>query len=61
LAVACTTRHVGLAMIIGANVRGPRTLSLVAGYLVATALVSLPYIRWRRHAVADRTTKLSAI
>jgi predicted Na+-dependent transporter len=60
LAVACTTRHVGLALLVGANVRGPSTLSLVAGYLVATALISLPYIRWRRHAVADRT-KLSAI
>jgi predicted Na+-dependent transporter len=60
LAVACTTRHVGLALLVGANARGPRTLSLVAGYLVATALVSLPYIRWRRQAATDRTAKLSA-
>ena len=57
LAVACTTRHVGLALLVGANARGPRTLSLVAGYVVATALISLPYIRWRRPAVPDRTAK----
>jgi predicted Na+-dependent transporter len=48
LAVTCATRHVGLALLVGASVRGPATLSLVAGYLVATALVCIPYIRWRR-------------
>jgi BASS family bile acid:Na+ symporter len=47
LALACTTRHVGLALIVGANARGPAPLALVAGYLVATALVSIPYTRWR--------------
>ena len=50
LAVACTTRHIGLALLIGANVRGPRTLSLVAGYLITTTVVCLPYMRWRREA-----------
>jgi BASS family bile acid:Na+ symporter len=47
LAVACATRHVGLALLVAANARSPRALSLVAGYLVASALVSIPYVRWR--------------
>ena len=47
LALACTTRHVGLALIVGANARGQAPLTLVAGYLVATAMVSIPYMRWR--------------
>jgi bile acid:Na+ symporter, BASS family len=47
LAVACASRHVGLALLIAANYRGQRTLELVAGYLVASAIVSLPYLRWR--------------
>ena len=47
LALACTTRHVGLALIVGANARGPAPLALVAGYLLATALISIPYMRWR--------------
>ncbi len=47
LALTCTTRHVGLALLVGANARGPAPLALVAGYLVATALISIPYMRWR--------------
>lgn len=51
LAVSCATRHIGLALLIAANVRGPRTLALVAAYLFASALVCIPYIRWRRRAM----------
>jgi BASS family bile acid:Na+ symporter len=51
LAVSCATRHIGLALLIAANVRGPRTLALVAAYLFASALVCIPYIRWRRRAL----------
>ena len=51
LAVSCATRHIGLALLIAANVRGPRTLALVAAYLFASALVCIPYIRWRRWAM----------
>jgi BASS family bile acid:Na+ symporter len=47
LAVACATRHIGLALLVAANARSPQALSLVAGYLVASALVSVPYVRWR--------------
>jgi predicted Na+-dependent transporter len=48
LALTCTTRHVGLALLIGADARGAAPLTLVAGYLVATGLVSIVYMRWRR-------------
>lgn len=47
LAVACATRHVGIAMIVAASVPGPKTAALVAAYLLTAALVSLPYLRWR--------------
>lgn len=48
LAVACATRHIGLALLIAANAKGSGTLALVAAYLFASAIVSIPYIRWRR-------------
>ncbi|MCG6928299.1 MAG: hypothetical protein LJF30_23690 [Acidobacteria bacterium] len=47
LAVACATRHIGLALLVAASAKSPNALSLVAGYLVASAVVSIPYIRWR--------------
>lgn len=46
LAVACATRHIGLAMLIATRIRGPKTLALVSAYLIASALVSILYIRW---------------
>jgi BASS family bile acid:Na+ symporter len=48
LAVTSATRHVGLALLVAAGARSPHTLPLVAGYLFASAVVSVPYIRWRR-------------
>jgi BASS family bile acid:Na+ symporter len=55
LAVSCATRHVGLALLVAASYRGPRTLELVAGYVFASALVSIPYVRWRRKALGAET------
>jgi hypothetical protein len=52
LAIACATRHVGIAMVVAASVPGPRTAVLVAAYLLAAAVVSIPYLRWRRRAPA---------
>ena len=49
LAVCCATRHNGLAVLVAAAVPGPRTAVLVAAYIVASALVSIPYVQWRRH------------
>ena len=62
LAVTCATRHIGLALLIAATAKGPNALSLVAGYLFASALVSIPYIRWRKRihapAKADEAGKV---
>jgi bile acid:Na+ symporter, BASS family len=50
LAVCCATRHVGLAVLVAAAVPGPRTAVLVAAYIVASAVVCIPYVQWRRRA-----------
>ena len=57
LAIACATRHIGIAVLVATAFRGPRTAVLIAGYVVCSALVSIPYLRWRRHEArgADRT------
>ena len=46
LAVACASRHIGLALLIAANARGRHALSMVVAYLLASAVVSIPYVRW---------------
>ena len=48
LAVACATRHVGIAVLVAGAFPGPRTLVLMTGYLLASAVVCLPYLHWRR-------------
>jgi BASS family bile acid:Na+ symporter len=58
LAVACASRHVGLALLVAAHVRGQRALTLVAGYMLAAALASAPYLRWRRR-VSSTALRLS--
>ena len=52
LALACASRHVGLALLIAANARGPRALTLVAGYVLASTVVSIVYLFWRRRRIA---------
>ena len=53
LAIACATRHIGIAVLVAASVPGPRTAVLVAAYIVTAAVVSIPYLRWRRaHSTA---------
>ena len=54
LAIACATRHVGIAVLVATSFTGPRTTVLIGAYVVASAAVSLPYLKWRR-AVAART------
>ena len=48
LAISCATRHVGLVVLVAASVPGPRTAALVGAYFVASAVVTIPYLRWRR-------------
>jgi hypothetical protein len=48
LAIACATRHAGIAMIVAASVPGPRTAVVFVAYLIAAAVVSIPYLRGRQ-------------
>ena len=52
LAVSCATRHVGIAMLAASTVPGPRIAVLVLAYVLASAVVSIPYLRWRKNARA---------
>ena len=52
LAVACASRHLGIAVLVAASLPGPRTAAIVAVYIVASAVVTLPYLRWRRTVAA---------
>jgi BASS family bile acid:Na+ symporter len=55
LAVACASRHIGIAVLVAASLPGPRTAVIIAVYIVASAIVCIPYLRWRR-SVAARTS-----
>jgi bile acid:Na+ symporter, BASS family len=44
LAIACASRHIGLALLIAANARDQHALELVVAYLLASAVVSIPYV-----------------
>lgn len=48
LAISCATRHIGVAVVVATSFRGPKTAVLIAAYVVASALVAIPYLRWRR-------------
>ena len=48
LAIACATRYIGVAVIVATAFRGPRTMVLLAAYIVASAVVSIPHLQWRR-------------
>jgi len=48
LAIACATRHIGVAVLVAAMFPGPRTIVILAMYVIASLAVSLPYLRWRR-------------
>jgi BASS family bile acid:Na+ symporter len=48
LAIACSSRHIGLALLIAANTPGRHALELVVAYLLASAVVSIPYVFWMK-------------
>jgi predicted Na+-dependent transporter len=48
LAIACASRHIGLALLIAANAPVQHTLELVVAYLLASAVVSIPYVLWMK-------------
>jgi|SRR5271156_530736 len=51
LAIACATRHIGIAVLVAASVPGPRTSVLIAFYALMSAVISIPYLRWRRRRI----------
>ena len=55
LAIACATRHIGIAVLVATSVPGPRTSVLVAFYTLMSAVVSIPYLRWRRVSASEQT------
>ena len=60
LAVACATRHLGIALLVAASFPGPRTTVVVAAYVLASAAVTLPYLKWRRKASATTSARQAA-
>ena len=53
LAISCATRHAGLMVLVAATVPGPRTAALVGAYFIASAIVTIPYLRWRKKISAS--------
>lgn len=51
LAVSCATRHVGVAMVVAAATPNPRTVVLIVAYALASAVVIIPYMKWRSRVV----------
>jgi predicted Na+-dependent transporter len=48
LAVACATRHLGIAVLVATSFPGPRIVVLISAYIVISVAVSVPYLRWRK-------------
>ena len=46
LAISCSSRHIGLALLIAVNASGEQALSLIAAYLFASAILAMVYIFW---------------
>ena len=50
LAISCASRHVGIATLAASTAPGPKTVALVLAYSLASAAVSIPYLKWRGRA-----------
>jgi len=59
LAIACSTRHLGIAVLVASAMPGPRTAVIVAVYILTSALISIPYLHWRRRVAARAATAAS--
>jgi BASS family bile acid:Na+ symporter len=60
LAIACATRHIGIAVLVAAAVPGVRTAVLVVAYVVASTVASIPYVRWRKRFHAAERARAPA-
>jgi BASS family bile acid:Na+ symporter len=52
LAIACSTRHLGIAVLVAASLPGPRSAVIMAVYILTSAAISIPYLKWRRRVAA---------
>lgn len=48
LAVACATRHIGVAVVVATSLPGGRVAVVISVYIAISVAVTLPYTRWRR-------------
>lgn len=56
LAITCSTRHVGLAVLVAASMPGPYAVLLITTYLLCSLFVTVPYLMWRRRS-AERPVR----
>lgn len=48
LAIACATRHVGIALVVAGQFAGVKTAVLIVAYFLTVVVVSGIYLAWRR-------------
>jgi bile acid:Na+ symporter, BASS family len=48
LAIACATRHVGVAVVVATQFVGARTAALIVAYFLTAIIISNIYLKWRR-------------
>ncbi|MBU8875223.1 hypothetical protein KQ910_15725 [Reyranella sp. MMS21-HV4-11] len=48
LAVACATRHIGVAVVVATSMPGARVAIVISVYIAISVVITLPYTRWRR-------------
>ncbi|MFO1161830.1 MAG: hypothetical protein U1E60_23540 [Reyranellaceae bacterium] len=53
LAIACATRHIGIAVLVATSFPGPRTAAVLTVYIATSVLITLPYMRWRKRLAAS--------
>jgi predicted Na+-dependent transporter len=58
LAVACATRHIGVAVAVATSMPGGRTAVVISIYIAVSVAITLPYTRWRRVVAARQAATL---
>lgn len=53
LAVACATRHVGIAVLVASSIPGARSAVLITAYILVAAVATAAYLRLRRGAAVE--------
>lgn len=58
LAVACATRHIGVAVVVATSLPGARMAVVISIYIAISVAITLPYTRWRRVVAARHAATL---